>query len=235
MGLNLAVCVPSHDNCTALFAYDLANMMGVLGVAVGQEKIENVSIFTSVGTYIHSARQQLIEMAINAGADYILWLDSDMRFPSNAVFRLLSHNVDLVGINYSTRGVPPVYTAIKTTGIDNGTGIAEKVETTADKTGLEEASAIGFGCCLMRTEWLHRLHDPYGEKGPWFFFEWNPEHKGMVGEDVYFCRLAREVGATVYVDHDLSKECAHIGQLEYKLDHVWATQGLSVETPDVDN
>ena len=55
------------------------------------------------------------------------------------------------------------------------------------------------------------------------------EDGGLVGEDVYFCKLARERGFDVFVDHDLSKDCGHVGMLEYKTDHAFAMQGESAE------
>jgi hypothetical protein len=51
---------------------------------------------------------------------------------------------------------------------------------------------------------------------PWFHIPWNEkELKFDCGEDIYFCRKARKAGHKIYLDHDLSKEIAHIGQYEF--------------------
>jgi hypothetical protein len=34
-------------------------------------------------------------------------------------------------------------------------------------------------------------------------------------EDVFFCRKAREAGFDIVIDHDLSKQCAHLGDWEF--------------------
>lgn len=214
-GLRIAVCVPSHDTLPATFAYDLAQMMAFTAVNyVGpNEPIEALGLTFTMGTYIHRARQQLADIALDQGTDYILWIDSDMRFPKDALLRLLKHREDVVGINYSKRGIPPSFVAIKSIHPP------EQCVTLPDSTGLEEVEAIGFGLVLMKTKVLRALHDPESEEGPWFWFDWEHERNAYVGEDVYFCRLLRDAGFDLMVDHDLSKDCRHIGQLEYRVEH----------------
>lgn len=215
--MRVMICVPTHDQMPALAAYDLAQMMAFLGANyVGPDlPIKEMALTFCTGTYVHSAREQLARMAIDANADFVLWLDADMRFPKDALIRLLKHNKDIVGINYSNRGVPPGFVAIKTIKPP------QKLVTSPDSAGLEDVEALGFGCVLMRGRVLRRIaaeHD-----GPMFWFDRN-EDGGLVGEDVYFCNLARERGFDVCVDHDLSKECAHVGTLEYRVEHAFAMQ-----------
>jgi hypothetical protein len=220
-GLRIAVCVPSHDNAPALFAFDLANMMGCVGATlVADGVVEQVGLMYVQGTYVHSARQQLANAVKAAGVDFALWLDADMRFPKTLLHDLLRHNKPMVGINYSTRGVPPRFVAIsKVKWTPETEGAA--CQTLDSSTGLEEVEGIGFGAVLIRADVFRALPDP--TEKPWFWFEWLP-HGEQVGEDIYFCRLVREAGFPILVDHDLSKQCAHIGQFEYKPDHVVALQ-----------
>ncbi len=227
-GVKVAICVPAHDNLPTYFAYDLAGMIGWTTRHFSEPgAIEEISLHMVKGTYVHTARQDLVVAALQGEADYILFLDSDMRFPKDALVRLMSHRKAMVGTNYARRGVPPEFVAIKTqTHLDeDGERVeGELLQTKADSAGLEEVEALGFGCILIhRTVFqaMGQVHDPR-EKGPFWFFEYAPDLKTHVGEDVYFCRLAREVGTTIYVDHDLSKDIRHIGQFEYALDHTWA-------------
>lgn len=214
--MKVMIAVPSHDSLPALFAYDLAQMMGFLGANYVGEQIGSIGLTFVAGTYVHSARQQLAQEAIRQGVDYVLWLDSDMRFPRDILIRLLKHREDIVGINYSNRGVPPGFVAIKSISPP------EKLVTGPDSTGLEEVEAVGFGAVLMRGRVLRTLMEKHTST-PLFWYDLNDDG-GLVGEDVFFCRLAREHGFEVKVDHDLSKECGHIGLLEYKPDHAFAMQ-----------
>ena len=211
----LDVLVVSHDQAPVTFAYDLANMMAytTLGLPEGID----LGLHLMKGTYVHSARQKLLGAMKENGSSYVLWLDSDMRFPRDTFIRLINHRVPMVGINYSTRGVPPSYVAIKKIGLEADEQ-SERLATTSQSTGLEEVEAVGFGACLIRGDVLASL--PPVDERPWFEMTWRKDKLQWIGEDVAFCSLVRELGHRIFVDHDLSKECAHTGQWEYKLDHL---------------
>jgi hypothetical protein len=221
--MRVLVAIPSHDYLPALFAYDLGQMMGYVGgnyIGPGGQ-IESLGLTMTTSTIIHTARCDLANLAIETEADYVLWLDSDMRFPKDILIRLLKHRKDIVGINYSNRNVPPDFVAFKTVRP------REKLVTGPDSTGLESVEAIGFGAVLMRGRVLHKVQADHPDMDL-FWFAKNEENK-LVGEDVWFCNLARESGYEIFVDHDLSRECAHIGQLEFRTEHALATreEGLS--------
>lgn len=227
-GINVGICIPTHDNLPAHFAYDLAQMVGYTTAVFNYPgMIETLSLHMSKGTYVHSGRMALAAECLQNDVDYMLFLDSDMRFPKDTIVRLLGHQKAFVGTNYPRRGIPPKYVAIKRTvsADEDGNKVpGTLLATTEDSTGLEEVEALGFGCVLVHRgvfESMAAIHDPK-EKGFFWMFEWHPEVKTHIGEDVYFCNLARKAGATIYVDHDLSKELRHIGQFEFGLSHSWS-------------
>ena len=197
------VGIPSHDHLPALFAYDLARMAAVQTPGV------DVSLNLVAGTYVHCARQAIAERAMLERASHVLWIDSDMRFPPYALARLLAHDVPMVGINYSTRSATdPKFVAVRD---------GERVPTTPDSSGTAAVDAMGFGLVLMRTDVLRSMLRTSGF--PFFGYEWIPERHTWLGEDFYFCRKAREAGIPMAIDHDLSKDCAHIGSMEYRTEH----------------
>lgn len=229
--IKLAIVMPSHENVPVFFAYDLALLVRDTSMAIearvrqAQEAGEDFQAFFGIellqGTYVHSARQELIDRLIADGVTHALWLDTDMRFPPDSLLRLINHDLPMVGINYAKRRVPPDFVAIKTVGWNEGEA-SRKLVTDENSTGLEEVEAIGFGMVLMQTSALANMPDPKQE--PWFWFKWMADKNQQVGEDVWFCKLFRDSGQPIYVDHDLSKECGHIGQFTYKLDHVLLTR-----------
>jgi hypothetical protein len=228
----IIVSIPTHAMIPYQFAVDLANMIGFTIAALGDQ----VNIITNVvaGTYIHRAREQLLHDAYDIGCNYMLWLDSDMRFPKDALIRLLAHDEDLVGANYSTRSVPSRFVAIERIGLDHE-GNGKLLGTYPDSTGLQEAEAIGFGLVLMKM----RVYEDLPKDTPLFWFGWIEKEGAAsthMGEDVWFCRLVREAGYKVYVDHDLSKQVLHCGHLEYRLEHVHAMEEMKEqENPDGDH
>ena len=226
---HIAIAIPTHENVPYQFAMALANMVGYTIHMIGD--LVNITTHCVAGTYVHKAREQLLHEITEMGAHYMLWLDSDHHFPKDTLIRLLEHDVEMVGINYSVRGVPPRYVAIKRASIDHSGKDGDLgpalCKTLSESTGLEEVEAIGFGAVLMKMAITPTL--PQDE--PKFFFHYDWAEKIHVGEDVYFCRMVRDAGWKVYVDHDLSKECTHVGQMAYRLDHVWsmAEEGVDVD------
>lgn len=212
-GPRIAVCIPTHDQVSAYTMYDLSGMLMQTGAtAVADGTIDAIGLYMVPGTYVHRAREQLAEAALKADADYILWVDADMRFPRDALMRLLAHNKDVVGINYSKRGLPAEFVASKHIDWEKDEE-SEKLVTASDSTGLEEVDAMGMGLVLMRTHVFNQIAD----ERPWFWYEM--KDYGHVGEDVYFCKLLQDAGVDLWVDQDLSKDCTHIGSFEYLTAH----------------
>jgi hypothetical protein len=218
----ISIAMPSHDNVPAMFSLDLASL--VMHTTAHMPENVQLGVNMCAGTYVHSARQDLADALLAAGVTHILWLDTDMRFPRDSLFQLMLRNKPVVGINYAKRKLPAEFVGLKKVGW-NGEP-AERLWTGKESTGLEEVEAIGFGMVLMRTSVLHSLPDP--KLKPWFWFDWLPSGQ-MVGEDVHFCKLLRDAGCPIYVDHDLSKQCSHIGQYDYECGDVWASKRLADE------
>lgn len=229
----IMVALPSHDYVPVMFAQDYGALMQDAAFAVahklyamearGEQCEIGLGSRLSAGTYVHTGRQELIDKALETGVTHILWLDTDMRFPPDSLVRLMNHNLPMVGINYLKRRLPPEFVAIKALGWNEGER-SERLVTDEDATGLEEVDAVGFGMVMMQTAALADMPDPKEE--PWFWFKWIPEKQMQVGEDVQFCRLFRESGQKIYVDHDLSKECGHIGL------HTFRVNEMKVERPE---
>ena len=201
---NTAICVPARDEVSTGFAHDLAIMSARFYGNAQAGTSFNVNFVA--GTLIADQRQKLVMMAIKQGADYILFLDSDMRFPSYLLERMLAHDKDIVACNYATRRLP-----VKTVAFSDFAEL--KCIYSLDKNGLEEVDAIGMGAMLIKTEIFKKL--PL----PWFSISYLPSGNMYIGEDIYFCKLAQANGMKVYVDHDLSKDVRHIGVMEFTHDH----------------
>jgi hypothetical protein len=161
------------------------------------------------GTLIADQRAKLAHMALTAGADYVLYLDSDMRFPSYLLEKLIAHDKDIAACNYATRRLP-----VKTVAFSDFATL--KCIYSHDRTGLEEVDAIGMGAMLVKTEVFKKLPQP------WFNVSYLPSGGMYVGEDIYFCKLAQAHGFKVLVDHDLSKDVKHIGAMEFTHEHAEA-------------
>ncbi|QTC88106.1 glycosyltransferase family 2 protein [Brevundimonas pondensis] len=199
MTVKVMVGIPARDTVMTGFAHSLAVMMGASACVPDLE----LRLVTQSGTLICDQRSKLAQSCLDEGCDWLMMLDSDMRFPADTLLRLLKHNEPIVTANYSTRRSPsePVaFRSLKT---------CEKLYTEAESEGLEECAANGMGVSL-----IHRSVFEAMEK-PWFYIPYIPASDGHWGEDVWFCNQARKAGFATLVDHDLSRSVKHIGLREY--------------------
>lgn len=206
--MKVAICVPCRDTVMTGFAFDLAKLCAYEGVT-RCAKGGSLMIYQVPGTLIFNQRERLADEALKDGADAILWIDSDMRFPKDALQILLSRKLPIVGVNATTRRFPVLPTALD---YDQETKDLVKV-TSKDKTGLEQVLGLGFGMVLIRKEVFQKVEKP------WFWFE-QTDKGGTIGEDIYFCVKAFDKGFKTVLDHDLSKHIRHIGTYEYGWDDV---------------
>ena len=127
-------------------------------------------------------------------AEYLFFVDDDMLFPPNALVKLLAHHEPIVGGLYFARQAP--YLPIAYRHVEGNQWIA----TTKYQAGLQVVDAIGTGCLLIRRDVLEKLERPY--------FEFSDR----MGEDMYFCDKAKQLGYTVLLDGDV--KCKHLAILE---------------------
>lgn len=207
--MRLAICMPCRDTLHSAFAYDLARLTAYWSA----NHVPNggaLHLFTSQGTLIADQREHLVKEALKVNADYVLWLDSDMRFPKDVFDRLAAHDKPIVAANYSTRGLPAKPVAFKNARCN------EYVYTVDDSHGLEEVYAVGMGVMLVKTDVYRKI------PMPWFQIGYATDTGAFFGEDIHFCHKAARHGFPVMIDHDVSKAVRHIGTFEYTLDHAEA-------------
>lgn len=198
----VAVLVPSQEQWYADFANSLLALCANLHHTIDSR----YSVVNERGSLITMQRESLADIGLAKGAEYLLWLDSDMRFPHDLFCRLRAHEEPIVGCNYVKRIVPATPNTKKMNG--------KLMVTGEHSTGLEEASSAGFGAVLMHRSVFNDLPKP------WFDTVWyrkTPESDlEMMGEDVFFFRKVRALkNIPLWIDHDTSKLIGHVGSFEY--------------------
>jgi len=211
----IAVCTPARDMVHTMFTYDLVNMVCFHTLNTN----DAVSLKISEGTLIANQRAELTLDAMREGCSHILFIDSDMRFPQDLISRLLKHDLDIIATNCARRRMPTGPTA----QVYKPDGERELVWTMPDSTGLQEIHSVGMGVMMIKSSVFKALAEP------WYETPWRHDKRGYIGEDVFFCRKAREAGFKIWIDHDVSKEIGHIGMFEFKHDHTWAIKDLEKE------
>lgn len=196
--LKLSILVPTRDQVHSAFAFALTQLI---------KTTENLGIetylFFNSSTVLLTQREQLVKSSIEAGADYMLWLDSDMVFPSTTAIRLLSHEKNIVGCNYKKRSIPQTPVAYKTIG-DWDSWVPLEVD-----QGLVEVEGVGMGCLLIKSELFTKIKKPY------FEFTYEEINDSWLGEDFNLLKKFARMGEKTYVDTTLSTEIGHLGLYKF--------------------
>lgn len=197
----LAVLIPCRDMLHSHHAFSLAEM-----VKLNTQKGIDTHVVMEASTVLLTQRTRLALEAQNIGAEYMLWLDSDIVFPSTTALRLMSHNEDIVACNYIRRSKP--YQGVAYPKIwDWQNPLPFEPSNT-----LVPVEGVGMGCMLMKTKILDKM--PL----PWFEFHYTQESHDYLGEDMIFCQKMAQAGYQVKIDTLLSMELHHLGTFAFNVD-----------------
>lgn len=216
--MKIALCIPAYGMVSARFLYSLTKLLTFTAKARieydGEAVQPDIIPFLVSCSMLSESRNRLVVEAINAEADYLLWMDADHVFPEDALVRLLSRSKPVVGCNYGRRFEPTSPTAAKLVTDDEERGLLWTTEAKARADEVEEVSHLGFGLCLMHMSVFEALQAKADADGlehfwPLFHFEMQPNGINTFGEDVFFFRKLREAGVSIWCDHALSWEVGH--------------------------
>lgn len=191
----ILICIPAMDMVATGFCQSLAML---------QKAGHECSITFECGSLIYDARNKLATRALQMGADYVMWFDSDMIFEPDTLVKLLKADKDIVSGLYFRRSPPYTLVAFDELDIEN-----KKWTDAAIPDKLTKVGGVGFGCVLMKTDVLLSIAAR--------FSTWFEPLKGF-GEDLAFCWRARECGYDVWLDPSVS--CGHVG-------HVVVTEAMA--------
>lgn len=220
--MKIAICIPVYGNPESVFLQSLASMISHFYEAQivddeGNAIDKQVQTFVVSSSMLTEGRHRLAAEALNWGADYMLWCDADHVFPEDALARLWSHNLDIVGCNYPRRITPTAPTAAKVIGDTDADNLVYTTPEKAQAGEVEVVDHLGFGLCLMKMAIYDRLQEQAEAEGrdsfmPLFMFTPTENHMGCIGEDVFFFRKCRDAGMLVHCDHGLSWEVGHVNR-----------------------
>lgn len=194
----IGVCIPSGDHWHADFGMSLCYMIGRSNAGGMNIGLANIKSYQPV-----LARNELVRGCMDAGLEWMLFLDTDMTFPPDTLVRLLASGKEIVGATYLRRVPPHGLLGVPTV---RGGEMAT--------SGLEEMDRMPTGVLLIRRTVFQKL--PY----PWFVTNLMVANgkpvldaeKGLsvMTEDYFFSDLARQHGFKLWCDLDLTKQIGHI-------------------------
>ena len=152
-------------------------------------------LFLGDHTQVH-ARNMACKDAVEIGAEWLFFIDSDMDFPPDTLNRLKALDADIACTDMWSRGWPSFRTVMRFGPPDPATGLKPSVPLPDDATGVHDIDCCGMACTLIKVSMLRRWQEMHPDE-PWF---WTGKH----GEDAMFCFAMKEhLGATIRADLDI--------------------------------
>ena len=181
------------------FERSLARNIDFLGKT---ELIDTLSLRETHGLAVDMARNVIVDYAVTTGYDAIIWMDTDMIFPDDAMAKLIS---------MSNAG-HPIAAGVYRRGIGNRrllTEIEWMVECELDELqaikrgGVCHVAMSGGGYSIVRPHVYMAILRHFQGNVPWYNnYDWLTGNK-QCGEDRFFMLRAKDVGVTPVVDPDL--------------------------------
>lgn len=222
--LKVLVGVPHTQMIHVDFAISLTNMLlACEKYRIQHYKEQTVQCMWSGGSMLPKQRWEITKEAVRIGADYLLFVDSDHKFPRKLLHALIEHGKEVVAVNCVTKTIPANPTARQQQAQGYPSGVP--VYSDPEKTGLEQVWRVGTGIMLIDCKVFQKV----GTRVWDMFF--NTEADAYQGEDWTFCTKLEKAGIPIYVDHDISREVSHIGFFHYTHDVVGEIQHVADSEP----
>lgn len=217
-GRKLMIAIPCYDgkvNIRTAFALpNVGRQLEVYGASLRMAEITGCSI-------VSRARNVLVKEFMDSDCTDLLFVDADVVINVHAVLRILavSTGKDVVAGTYPSRSISQK--------IFSGLELDENMMPQFDEHGLAKATAAATGFMLIKRhvfeklielhpEWAYSAHMTAPDRLEYAVFDVGVVDGAYIGEDIMFCRRARQAGFSVYVDPEIS--LPHIGSHSFEKD-----------------
>ena len=205
--MKILIAVPTFENIypdTFKAIYDL-------------DKCGHDCVFEFVRGYdCATARNRIVQISLDIGADYVLMVDNDVVLPKDTLRLLLDEPVDVCLGYYAHRDNDNLYRGrtcvcklLQPDGSPYFNYPLESEYTAADLAQLKKDGhkkirihGGGMGCAFIKTDVFRRI------KYPWYdWVNYNDKNRGMLSEDLYFCEQCKGHGIPIFTD--VRTGCGH--------------------------
>lgn len=153
----------------------------------------------AIGNYIPGQRELIMSDAVDAGYDYLLFVDDDIVLPEDALEKLIttaeadSRTAVVGGLYYSRDSARPIAVADWNSADTSTAHIPAFTSWSTDPV-----DGIGFGCALLRVSVAEKLGPPYFPAH--IYIERQARRVRQCDEDYLYCERARKGGYLVRLD-----------------------------------
>jgi hypothetical protein len=214
---HIFICTPMFGGqCTGVYVQSLINLIGVLG----NKGYKTSCSFMFNESLVTRARCNMAHQFLQGDADYLFWIDADIKFRAEDVVKMLEADVDVIGGIYPKKEIN--WDTVRQAALDgkenlhNHTGslvvnlLDSMPSITVPVNEPCEVSAIGTGFMLIKREVFEKLK-PHtqtfrsdmnyltGDEIYGFYLDpIDPESKRLLSEDYFFCHQWRKIGGKIH-------------------------------------
>jgi hypothetical protein len=208
---SLFMGVPTTGRIACEFVNSLANTIDYLA----KKGIDNYLCLLKGCSVIDLARNMIVAEFLASGRTHLLFIDDDVAWDASSITAMLAMDLPVVGGSYSKKGLDDM-------------AHVECENPRYEFAGCIEAAFLPTGFMMIRKEVFEKiisvkpelkfngaLDRPEINKYCYRFFQSTIDEntKDWLGEDYFFCNLAREVGYTVALDKKPNLQ--HVGTKIY--------------------
>ncbi len=242
--IRIMVCTPVHSECSIHYTQSLLKFQ----IACINRNI-HVGFTLLKSSLVTQGRNLCVSNFLNEEAlpgknfTHMLFIDSDIAFKPDSIFRMLEKDKEVIAIPYPIKHVnfDKIWERIQEGKIGDAYTMskagfqfplkAEKKDKMKVDKGVMEVSHAPTGCMLIKRETFLKMIEKYPEKeivqpniingkqedkkNMYNFFDCIhvPETKKYYGEDFGFCRLWTKIGGKIYIL--CTEDIIHIGEFSY--------------------
>lgn len=186
-GVNVVVGIPTFGMVSTYFLQSRMSQQFPLVSSAADKIVLNKPIA--------EARNEIVEYALNQGANYIFWMDDDVIAPADAFLKMFMAQKDIVNGVYWSKSNPPMPLLFR--NHLEGPYLDWRIG------DFIEIDAAGNGLTLVKTDVYRKISEVMG--GPWYSTEYTSFKNATVSpsnntEDLYFYWKARKCGFKVWAD-----------------------------------
>jgi len=214
---HIFIATPMYGGqCTGVYVQSLINLIGVLG----NKGYKTSCSFMFNESLITRARCNMAHQFLQSDADYLFWIDADIKFRPEDAVKMLEADVDVIGGIYPKKEIN--WNTVRQAALDgkenlhNHTGslvvnlLDAAPSITVPVNEPCEVSALGTGFMLVKREVFEKLKphtETYvsdmnylaGDEIYGFFLDpIDPKSKRLLSEDYFFCHQWRKIGGKIH-------------------------------------
>ena len=236
---SIFVATPVHDQCSIHYAQGLLEFQKEC-----MKRNVDVAFQIMKSSLVTQGRNLCVSGFIESGLTHMLFIDSDILFNAESIFKMIERDKDVISIPYPLKTLmwDKAFRKMQKGQIKTPDDIRKSLHSYPMKVsnpndidvdkGVIEVTHSPTGCMLIKRQVFDKMIKAYPDKqivqktvingeyvdkpNMWNFFDTihDPETKTYLGEDFSFCKIWTEIGGKCHAFID--DPIAHIGEHQYQ-------------------